>query len=133
MLSAMRKLNSAFTVMPAIAALTLAGSCAKPRANQSEPAESCLTVLETSWRADPSQGFQDKSVIVGRARNDCGYLLATASIEFNIFDSSAKENQVGSTIATTRSLAPGTTWAFTASVFEKIASSFKVAKVTALK
>jgi len=123
----------AFTVVAAIAVLTLAGSCSKPRATQRDPAESCLTVLETSWRTDPSAGFQDNSVIVGRARNDCGYSLATASIEFNIFDSSARENQVGSAIATTRNLGPGTTWAFTVSVFEKIASSFKVAKVTALK
>ena len=128
-----RMLKVVFTVVTAIVALTLSGSCSKPRATRRGPAESCLTVLEASWRTDPSAGRRDNSIIIGRARNDCGYSIATASIEFNIFDSSANENQVGSTIAKTGNLAPGATWAFTVSVFENTASFFKVAKVTALK
>lgn len=83
----------------------------------SDPTKSCLTVLKSSWEQScftfsPKETScrDDRRVIVGEARNDCGATIGTAYVEFNLIDGS--NAQIQSVSDSTRNLAPGVTWKF---------------------
>jgi hypothetical protein len=68
-------------------------------------------------------------VIPGIGKNTSSRTLRMVQIQFTLFDKDG--NQVGSAFAAAGDLEPGTTWKFSAPVFEATAANYKIGNILA--
>jgi hypothetical protein len=86
------------------------------------PNPTCLLLLE-------SRLTDRKDAVVGEVMNDCGKVINTAFVEFNVFNAAGV--QIESSIDSAENLAPKVKWAFRASVTNRQADHVILSKVSA--